>query len=86
MTMKKEITLTPIFVADLLVAEDERMPVYVHIIDHPDGRVLVDTGMTLANWTARNPMRFTRREPSTVKKGLCTNCVSRAHAASCSGA
>ena len=24
----------------------ERMPVYVHVIDHPDGRVLVDTGMT----------------------------------------
>src|SRR3978361_888097 len=22
------------------------MPVYVHVIDHPDGRVLVDTGMT----------------------------------------
>jgi N-acyl homoserine lactone hydrolase len=39
------ITITPILVADLL-AEDERMPVYVHVIDHPDGRVLVDTGMT----------------------------------------
>ena len=37
--------ITPIFVADLL-AEGERMPVYVHVIDHPDGRVLVDTGMT----------------------------------------
>jgi len=32
-------------VAQLLV-EDGRMPVYVHVIDHPDGRVLVDTGMT----------------------------------------
>jgi N-acyl homoserine lactone hydrolase len=40
------ITITPIVVADLLVAEDERLPVYVHLIDHPDGRVLVDTGMT----------------------------------------
>jgi N-acyl homoserine lactone hydrolase len=39
------ITVTPIFVADLL-AEDARMPVYVHVIDHPDARVLVDTGMT----------------------------------------
>ena len=39
------VTVTPVFVADLL-AEDERMPVYVHVIDHPDGRVLVDTGMT----------------------------------------
>ncbi len=43
--MKKEITITPIHVADLL-AEGELMPVYVHIIDHPDARVLVDTGMT----------------------------------------
>ena len=43
--MKKEITITPIRVADLL-AEGERMPVYVHMIDHPNGRVLVDTGMT----------------------------------------
>lgn len=39
------ITVTPIFVADLHV-EGERMPIYVHLIDHPQGRVLVDTGMT----------------------------------------
>jgi N-acyl homoserine lactone hydrolase len=39
------ITVTPVHVADLLAA-GERMPVYVHVIDHPDGRVLVDTGMT----------------------------------------
>ena len=28
------------------------MPVYVHVIDHPEGRVLVDTGMTglLPRW------------------------------------
>ena len=31
--------------AELLV-EGERWPVYVHVIDHPDARVLVDTGMT----------------------------------------
>jgi N-acyl homoserine lactone hydrolase len=37
--------VTPILVADLHV-EGEVMPVYVHLIDHPDGRVLVDTGMT----------------------------------------
>src|SRR4026208_1789873 len=43
--MKKKITITPVLVADLL-AEGERMPVYVHVIDHPEGRVLVDTGMT----------------------------------------
>ncbi len=39
------ITITPVGVADLL-PEGERMPVYVHVIDHPDARVLVDTGMT----------------------------------------
>ena len=39
------ITITPVRVADLL-ADGERMPVYVHVIDHPDARVLVDTGMT----------------------------------------
>jgi N-acyl homoserine lactone hydrolase len=38
-------TITPLLVADLL-AEGERMPVYVHVIDHPDAHVLVDTGMT----------------------------------------
>src|SRR6185436_17191080 len=43
--MKKEITITPVRVADLL-AEGERIPVYVHVSDHPEGRVLVDTGMT----------------------------------------
>jgi N-acyl homoserine lactone hydrolase len=45
MNARASITITPIRVADLL-AEDERMPVYVHLIDHPDARVLVDTGMT----------------------------------------
>src|SRR3954471_11366225 len=39
------INITPVRVADLL-AEDERMPLNVHVIDHPDARVLVDTGMT----------------------------------------
>jgi N-acyl homoserine lactone hydrolase len=34
-----------VLVAQLLV-EGERLPVYVHVIDHPDARVLVDTGMT----------------------------------------
>jgi N-acyl homoserine lactone hydrolase len=45
MAQEDRTTITPILVADLL-AGDERMPVYVHLIDHPDGRVLVDTGMT----------------------------------------
>src|SRR6476620_5483544 len=38
-------TVTPVLVAELL-AEGERMPVYVHVIEHPEARVLVDTGMT----------------------------------------
>ena len=38
-------TITPLLVAELLV-EGERWPLYVHVIDHPEARVLVDTGMT----------------------------------------
>ena len=38
------ITVTPVLVADLGV-EGERMPVYAHVVDHPDARVLVDTGI-----------------------------------------
>src|SRR4029453_4395183 len=45
MNAPASITITPIRVADLL-AEGERMPVNGHVIDHPDARVLVDTGMT----------------------------------------
>src|SRR4051794_3464967 len=41
----RPITVTRIRVGDLL-AEDSRMPINVHLIDHPDGRVLVDTGLT----------------------------------------
>jgi len=40
-----QITITPVLVADLGV-EGERMPVYVHVVEHPDARVLVDTGFT----------------------------------------
>ncbi len=45
MSTAAAITVRPVHVADL-VAEGELMPVYVHVIDHPDGRVLVDTGLT----------------------------------------
>lgn len=45
MSTTATITITPLRVADLL-AGDKRIPVYVHVIDHPDARVLVDTGMT----------------------------------------
>jgi N-acyl homoserine lactone hydrolase len=39
-------TVTPIQVATLLAGEGERMPVMVYVVDHPEGRVLVDTGLT----------------------------------------
>jgi N-acyl homoserine lactone hydrolase len=45
MNVSAAITVTPILVADLRV-EGEVMPVYVHVIEHPNARVLVDTGMT----------------------------------------
>ena len=45
MNARASTTITPFLVADLYV-EGERMPVSVHVIDHPDARVLVDTGMT----------------------------------------
>ncbi|MDN5768849.1 MAG: hypothetical protein L0H96_24170 [Humibacillus sp.] len=38
-------TNTPVLVAELL-AEGEGIPVYVHVIDHSQARVLVDTGIT----------------------------------------
>ena len=38
-------SITPFHVADLHV-EGGVMPVCVHVIEHPDARVLVDTGMT----------------------------------------
>ena len=45
MNAPASITITPVHVADLHV-EGELMPINVHVIDHPDGRVLVDTGLT----------------------------------------
>jgi N-acyl homoserine lactone hydrolase len=55
--VSSQLTVTPVLVADLLV-EGERWPVYVHVIDHPDARVLVDTGVKelrpeLADFEAR---------------------------------
>src|SRR6476469_10672912 len=45
MPPSNSVAITPIRFADLL-AETERMPVNVHLIEHGDARVLVDTGMT----------------------------------------
>ena len=39
------LTVRPVLAAELL-AEGKRMPVFVHVIDHPAARVLVDTGLT----------------------------------------
>ncbi|UNX53857.1 MBL fold metallo-hydrolase [Georgenia sp. TF02-10] len=41
--MSGAITVTPVHVGDLL---GPGMPIYVHVINHPDARVLVDTGLT----------------------------------------
>lgn len=54
-------TVTPLHVADLAI-EGEELPVFLHLIDHPAGRVLVDTGITesipaLADFITRlNPL------------------------------
>ena len=45
MNVPASITVTPV-TSPTCSSEGELMPVYVHVIDHPDGRVLVDTGMT----------------------------------------
>lgn len=45
MSSHSHITVTPILVADLFV-EGEPMALCVHVIDHPEARILVDTGMT----------------------------------------
>lgn len=45
MNLAAAIRVTPIRVAELL-PEGQPMPVYVHVIDYPGGRVLVDTGLT----------------------------------------
>ncbi|WP_374009565.1 hypothetical protein [Leifsonia sp. LS-T14] len=38
-------TITRLRVGDLL-AGDERLPINVHVIYHPEARILVDTGLT----------------------------------------
>lgn len=43
MNMHPAITVTPIHVGDLAGVD---LPIYVHVIAHPEARVLVDTGLT----------------------------------------
>jgi N-acyl homoserine lactone hydrolase len=45
MSGSRSIRVLPVHVGDL-TAEGEPMPVYAHLIEHPDARVLVDTGFT----------------------------------------
>lgn len=45
MNSDRAITVTAIRVAEL-IPEGHTMPVNVHLIEHPDARVLVDTGLT----------------------------------------
>jgi hypothetical protein len=66
-------TITPLPVAELLV-EGERWPVCVHVIDHPDARVLVDMGMTelrpevadMDPWLVARQLRVRALEPELV--------------------
>ena len=55
------INIVPVLVADVL-AEGQRMPVYLHVIDHPDARVLVDTGMTKLHRSG-SPTSTSRGDP-----------------------
>ena len=43
MSTRPEVTITPILVGQFAAVD---MPIYVHLIDHPAGRILVDTGFT----------------------------------------
>jgi N-acyl homoserine lactone hydrolase len=80
------IAVSPIRVADLSI-EGERMPVYVHLIDHPDGRVLVDTGMTeihpaLADFVVRvRPLDTQGLDPASIDLVVNTHL----HADHCGG-
>ena len=42
MSALASVAITPVLDADGHV-EGERMPVYVHVVDHPEARLLVDT-------------------------------------------
>jgi N-acyl homoserine lactone hydrolase len=81
------ITVTPILVADL-VAEGEPMPLYVHVIDHPEARVLVDTGMTElhpAVVAALNPRLYPLSEQDVDLAGIDIVVNTHLHADHCGG-
>src|SRR5688500_9718685 len=85
--MNAPITVTPILVADLHV-EGEVMPVYVHVIDHPDARILVDTGMTElhpAVVTAFNPHLYPLNKQDIDLAGIDIVVNTHLHADHCGG-
>ncbi|HWC22755.1 MAG TPA: MBL fold metallo-hydrolase [Flexivirga sp.] len=87
MNADSAITVTPILVAELLVG-DEVMPVCVHVVDHPDGRVLVDTGMTErhpAVVAAFNPRLYPLSEQDVDLAGIDIIVNTHLHADHCGG-
>ena len=69
--------IRPLLAADV-VSDGARVPVFVHTIEHPDGLVLVDTGMldthpNVADWQARPhplPAELVRRVAVVVNTHL----------------
>ena len=74
MNAHASITITPVRVADLL-AEGERMPVYVHVIDHPDARVLAkfcrrtQSRDSCSHCVPTPPTSFSAQEPRNGSSG-----------------
>lgn len=87
MNAPTSITIMPIRVADLHV-EGEIMPVYVHVIGHPDARVLVDTGMTVlhpAVVAAFDPRLYPLSEQAFDLAGIDMVVNTHLHADHCGG-
>lgn len=87
MNADRAITVTPVLVAELHV-EGEVMPVCVHVIDHPDGRVVVDTGMTElhpAVVAAFDPRLYPLNEQDLDVEGIDMVVNTHLHADHCGG-
>ena len=87
MNVSAAVTVTPILVADLHI-EGRVMPVYVHVIDHPEARVLVDTGMTELNplaVAAFDPLLYPLSEQDFDVAGIDIVVNTHLHADHCGG-
>jgi N-acyl homoserine lactone hydrolase len=85
--MSAPITITPLLVAELWV-EGEWMPVYAHVIDHPDACILVDTGMTERSAVvveAFNPRLYPLNEQDIDLAGIDIVINTHLHADHCGG-